>query len=211
MSEGDLALQLLKWLKSLKRVSVEKVREYINNVLLAREGGNLMLKKYGLSLPISTSTTHSWLIKLGCKYDRAHQSFYTDAHERKDVVENRGWYVREKRRLALRQSCWKSVKWDSLTPEEQAAFERLMEEGDEALFAEVHKFESGGTEYVEFHVDFMGGKSNEKYDALREELGEEGGLRSVRFDSAAGTPCEYSHEPDVCKCHKPVYHTAQDE
>ena len=170
MSEGDLALQLLKWLKSLKRVSVEKVREYINNVLLAREGGNLMLEKYGLSLPISTSTTHSWLIKLGCKYDRAHQSFYTDAHERKDVVENRGWYVREKRRLALRQSCWKRVEWDSLTPEEQAAFERLMEEGDEALFAEVHKFESGGTEYVEFHVDFMGGKSNEKYDALRDCL-----------------------------------------
>ena len=93
MSEGDLALQLLKWLKSLKRVSVEKVREYINNVLLAREGGNLMLEKYGLSLPISTSTTHSWLIKLGCKYDRAHQSFYTDAHERKDVV-GKPWVVR---------------------------------------------------------------------------------------------------------------------
>ena len=48
-----------------------------------------------------------------------------------------------------------------------------------------------------FHVDFMGGKSNEKCGALREELGEEGGWRSVRFDSAADTPFAYSHEPDV--------------
>ena len=76
-----------------------------------------MLEKYGLSLPISMSTTHSWLIELGCKNDRAHQSFYTDAHERKDV-ENRRCYVREKRRLALRQPCWKKVEWDSLTSQE---------------------------------------------------------------------------------------------
>ena len=41
MSEEDLVLKLMKWLKNLKRVSVKKVREYINNVLLAREGGNL--------------------------------------------------------------------------------------------------------------------------------------------------------------------------
>ena len=37
MSEEDLVLKLMKWLKNLKRVSVKKVREYINNVLLARE------------------------------------------------------------------------------------------------------------------------------------------------------------------------------
>ncbi|CAN0586689.1 unnamed protein product, partial [Laminaria digitata] len=159
------------------------------------------LEKYGLSLPISTSTTHSWMIKLGCTYDRAKQWFYTDAHEREDVVENRGCYIRQKRR----------VEWDSLTPDEQAAFETLMEKGEEALYAEVFKSESGGTEYVEFHVDLLGGKSNEKYDALREELGKEGGWCSVRFDLAAGAPCEYSHDPDVCRCHKPVYHTGQDE
>ena len=96
------------------RVSVKKVREYTNKVLLAREGGNLMLENYDLSLPISTSTTHSWLLKLGCKFDRAHQLFYTDAHERKDVVENR-CYVREKRRLALRRACWKRVVCNSFT------------------------------------------------------------------------------------------------
>ncbi|CAN0548277.1 unnamed protein product, partial [Laminaria digitata] len=69
LSEEDLELDLLNFLKSQKRVSVKKAREYVNNVLLASEGGNLALEKYGLSLPISTSTTHSWMIKLGCTYD----------------------------------------------------------------------------------------------------------------------------------------------
>ena len=134
------------------------------------------------------------MIKLACKYDRAQQSFYTDAHERMS------WktvgYTREKRRLALQQSCWKRVEWDSLTPEDPAAFETLMEKAEEALYVEVFEYESGGTEYIEFHVDFMSGKSNEKYDALREELGKEGGWCSVRFYLAPGPPCEYSHEPE---------------
>ena len=197
MCEEDLVLKLLKWLKNLKRVSVKKVCEDITNVLLAREGGNLMLEKYGLSLPMSTFTTHSWLIKLGCKYDRAHHSFYTDAHETRDVVDIRGCNVREKRRLALRQACWNRVEWDSLTPKEQAALETLMEKGENAFFAEVFMFVSGGKEYVEFHVGLLGGKSNETYDALREELGKEGGWYSVRFDQAARSPCEYSHESEV--------------
>ena len=90
------------------------------------------------------------------------------------------------------------------------SFETLMETGEEALYTEVSKFESIGTEYVEFHVDFMSGKSNEKYDALREELSMEGGWCSVRFDLAAGAACEYSHDSEACKCHKPEYHTGQD-
>ena len=33
--------------------------------------------------------------------------------------------------------------------------------------------------------------------------------RSV--DQAAGAPWAYSHEPEVCKYHRPVYHIGQDE
>ena len=84
---------------------------------------------------------------------------------------------------------------DSLTPDEQAEFETLMEKGEEALYAETVKFKRGGTEHVHFHVDFMGGKSNEKYDALRMELGKGGGWCSVHFAVAADAPCDYYHYP----------------
>ena len=65
-----------------------------------------------------------------------------------------------------------------------------MEKGEDAIFEEVLMFESGGKEYVESHVELMGGKSNEKYDAVREEMGKEGGWYRVRFEQAARTPFE---------------------
>lgn len=55
--------------------------------LFSKEGGNLKLGKCGLTLPISLSTTHSWMIRLGYKYDRHNQSYYhSDGHERDDDV-----------------------------------------------------------------------------------------------------------------------------
>ena len=67
-----------------------------------------------------------------------------------------------------------------MTPGEKTEFESLMEMGEQTLYAEVYQYESGGMEYIEFHVHFVGGKLNKKYDALREELGKEDGWCSVR-------------------------------
>lgn len=68
-----------------------------------------------------------------------------------------------------------------------------------------------GTKYVEFHVDFLGAGSDERHDALRKELGAEGGMYSVRFDRAAEAPCENFHAPKVCRCRQHLYHIGQDE
>ena len=76
--------------------------------------------------------------------------------------------------------------------------------------------ESDGKEYMEFHVDWLSGDPNDKnpnktHDSLHVDLGEEGGSYSVRFYQAAAVPCRFSHEPDVCKCSKQLYHIGQDE
>ena len=97
------------------------------------------LDKYGLSSPVSSTTVHSWMVKLGCTYDRAGQSYYTDGHERKDVVEYRKEYVRAKRRHALRQPCWKRVEWEPLTADEKSSFDALVESEDKHL-SEVIRF-----------------------------------------------------------------------
>lgn len=212
LSEEDIRLELLQWLKTEKRVTAKKTGDFVTNVLLVREGGLERLDKYGLSLPVSSTTVHSWMVKLGCTYDRAGQSYYTDGHERKDVVEYRKEYVRAKRRHALRQPCWKRVEWEPLTADEKSSFDALVESEDKHL-SEVIRFkdEGSGEECVEFHVDFLGGKSNEKHDDLRKEMGPEGGTLSVRFHEAAAAPCQFRHDPDVCKCNKILYHIGQDE
>ncbi|CAB1104406.1 unnamed protein product [Ectocarpus sp. CCAP 1310/34] len=92
MSEEDLKDELIKWMRTQKRLTV--------------------------NLPVSMATTHSWMIALGCKYERATKSFYTDGHEKKDVVVYRGKYIDVKRKLALRQPLWVRVQRDTLLPEE---------------------------------------------------------------------------------------------
>lgn len=74
--------------QSEKRVSVLEAREFVNNTLLGwGVRGVLKLQKYHLSLPISESTTHACMLRLGCKWSRGTQSFYIDAHERPGVVD----------------------------------------------------------------------------------------------------------------------------
>lgn len=82
------------------------------------------------------------------------------------------------------------VEWISLAEEEQAKFDSMAETGEEAPWADVVVYESGGTEYVEFHVDVLGGATNEVFDSLCNALGEDGGSYSIRFNQAARAPCD---------------------
>ncbi|CAN0453430.1 unnamed protein product, partial [Pylaiella littoralis] len=119
MSEEDLKDELIKWMRTQKHLTVKDVQNYINQWLFANEIGELSrLLSYQVNLPVSMATTHSWMIALGCKYERATKSFYTDGHEKKDVVVYRGKFIDVKRKLALRQPLWVRVQRDTLTPEE---------------------------------------------------------------------------------------------
>ena len=139
------------------------------------------------------------------------QSYYTEGHERPDVQEARKEYLRTQRKLALCKPCWVLVEWSSLTEKEKEAFKERRETGEDAATAETYHFERGGKEYVEFHVDFLGGSSDQRHDELRNGFGLAGGNYSVRFGDAARAPCQYFHAPDVCRCDRALYHIGQDE
>eukprot|EP00904_Undaria_pinnatifida_P013597 jgi/Undpi1/9368/HiC_scaffold_26.g11826.m1 len=174
LSEEDLSMELLRWLKEQKRVTTKKTHKFVNEQLFAREGGLLKLAEYGLSLPISTTTINVWMHKLGCKHDKGVPSHAAKAGK-----------------LALRKPCWVLVEWSSLTEKEKQAFDERRETGEDAATAETYHFERGGKEYVEFHVDFLGGSSDQRHDELRNGLGLAGGNYSVRFGDAAWAPRQY--------------------
>ncbi|CAM9392075.1 unnamed protein product [Hapterophycus canaliculatus] len=126
LSEEDLQGVLVRWMKAQKRLSVKDVCAFINQKLFADEGGDLArLHSYQVTLPVSLFTAHSWMIKLGCQYERATKSFYTDGHERKDVVEYRGEYIQMRRKLALRQNVWTQLRKASLSPTELERIEHF--------------------------------------------------------------------------------------
>ena len=212
LSEEDLSMELLAWLKAQKRVTTSTTHKFINETLLAWEEGILKLAEYGLSLPISSTTVNVWMRKLGCKHDKVKQSFYTDGHERPDVPASRKVYLRLQRALALRKPCWKRVECSSLKDKEREAFDDMRETGGDAGTAESSfQFEMGGIHYVEYHVDFLRAGCDERHDALHNELGGEGGMYSARSGKAKAASCEYFHAPEVCRCGLPVYHIGQGE
>ncbi|CAN0536152.1 unnamed protein product, partial [Ectocarpus sp. 12 AP-2014] len=140
MSEEDLKVQLVTWMRTQPRLTVKDVWKLINGSLFEDDAKDLArLLSYQVTLPISMSTAHSWMIKLGCKYERATKSFYTDTHEKKDVVEYRGEYIEMRGKLALRQALWVQVQRASLKQEELKRLDRIKAEGPEGDFhSEIH-------------------------------------------------------------------------
>ncbi|CAN0077014.1 unnamed protein product [Scytosiphon promiscuus] len=198
MSEEDLRQALVTWMRSKKRLTVHAVREYINKELFADEMKDASrLPLYQVNIPVSLSTTHQWMIRLGCKYERATKSYYTDTHEKEEVVKYRGQYVTQKRKLALRQPLWVQVRRNSLEPEELKRLNSLKTGDPEVdFYAEVHDCVLDGHECVEFHVDLLRDNGSvEEFDKLRAMLGPEGGHYSVRFDAAGVL---YSGQDESC-------------
>lgn len=68
MSDENLKNQFLALTRTQPRLTVKDANKYINRLLFdAHEAGDLSrLLSSLMTLPISMSTTHTWLTKLGC-------------------------------------------------------------------------------------------------------------------------------------------------
>ena len=76
----------LGWLKSEKRVSVDRMRTYVNTHLLTESVCGTTVQdladKFGLRLPISCVTIHWWVTEAGCVFDRFKQTYYIHVHNK---------------------------------------------------------------------------------------------------------------------------------
>ena len=82
---------------------------------------------------LSRSTVHCWMLWSGCKYEESKQCYYTDFHNRPDVLAYRNKYIAERHRLALLQPLWYQMSnvdchVDTLTDD---LYDRFRKEGTE--------------------------------------------------------------------------------
>ena len=135
-----------------------------------------------LSLGICRRTAFNWMILAGMKFTETRQTYYTDAHNRPDVVKYRTEYIARRKELALRQPVY------------------IQQQFDDGVRVGV------GVRNV--HVDTL---HDDLYLSTRAKHPMGGELHS-HFDSYAASAkanCKYGH--DVCKCDKPVWLEGQDE
>ena len=168
---------------------------------------------------IARSTACMWMHRAGAERGWYRNSYYTDMHERDDVVEDRIRYLRRCKHLS-----WRTAVWLQLRPNELNGLRRAHEEqgGVWRDVVKPHYYRVAAkhdavspedAEFVEIHVD-----------QIQDTRFRDRATTSVRWDSAvekqkfiintAGevcSTCEFGHAEHVCKCHKEVYHIGQDE
>ena len=199
LNEEDLLLKFKKKLISLAKseeLDEATATKFVNEDLLKDEEN--LLKKHGLSLPISQATVHHWMHKLpDTAFEESTKHFYTDNHEKATTVKYREEYVVRQAALELRKPLWVQIPLSE--------YHELEKEGVELPAG--HRHQQGSETFVELHVD-----SCSAFDKFRAEHPSGlGGSYLIRWDRMSRSPCAYGHDPEVCKCHLPLFHVGQDE
>lgn len=153
------------------------------------------------------------MIKTDCKFDTATQTYYTDGHNKPEVVASRLVYFAKMWRISLRQPVGLQMPLADVGEEALRAIKH------EGLPCEVYEYERNGVEFVEFHVDRLGrggeargeGASTDEgaFDVVRNKS-ENGGNISIRFAAKEESPFRARHE-GLCRCHLSAYRMGQDE
>ena len=152
---------------------------------------------------ISRETARRWMIRCGAVFTRRKAGYYTDLHEREDVVQMRLDYLHVNHDLG-----WRTALWVQL---EIGVYARMREAHRDAWrdvekpFFFVYTDDGAAREtaeadatHVEIHVDQY--KDTRQRDSAKP---------SVRWDKDA--PCKWGHVPDRCLCHREIVRCGQDE
>lgn len=183
LSEEDLALKLVRHCKeNVKALSVESATKFVNTELLV---GLTHEQLQGVSIPVAQSTVHSWMRKLQINWKRVHKKdFYTDMHERTDVVEYRVGYCTRMEEREFQQHLWIQLyKTDDDKYREQYP----------NMAAGYAYTSANGQSMIEHHVDDCEG-----FIALRSAM-KYGGNLSVRFPAGKKIIDHWGQDESVYK------------
>ena len=100
LEEEDIKIDFKRYIrKTLRTVTVLKVQEFLNTVLLPPVEGKV-LALFGLSLPISPDTAWRWMLKCNAGRISNDKTYFNDHHNHPEVILYRENLFRE----LLRQS-----------------------------------------------------------------------------------------------------------
>ena len=151
--EEDLARKFHKWMvvtAKEERLSVEAAREYLNGTLLRPPHvKEETLHDYHMTLPISNSTAHFWMLRCGAQCGKFAQSYYNDHHESELVIKDRTErYIPAMMRDERRKPLWVQLP----LAEYEALCAATVKADGELPEGYRYKLE-GGEQMVELHVD----------------------------------------------------------
>jgi len=199
-------------------LSVESFWKFCNTELLVKVSADAAFETILAKLlttneegkyTISKTTAHNWMLRCGAEQNWFRPGYYTDMHQRPDVIEMRIEYLYYDRKLCERTPSWVQIPKHEYDTLRQGVGWIDVDKDPH------HYLNDAGEEMVEIHADQF-----EETDGARWE----GRTVSVKFcpeaQSAPAHPgegvvarCENGHDLTcgICKCHCEVYRLGQDE
>jgi len=233
LDDEDILRKVVLWIKlhcaergAGEHLSVDTFHAFVNNDLLPRlqdnndsddddddddDIGNRNEVEEENRYKISRSTAHSWLVACGARWiQEAKMSYYTDMHERPDVIDDRIKYLIKNYNIMFRTAVWIVIsieKYNKLSSDENWEdceqpyfFKRIEQDDASSVVEEVPKEEAT---HVEVHCD--------QFDDTNCRDRAKVSVRwKPQIENKSGT-CEFRHPKGTCKCHFPVMRTGQDE
>ncbi len=154
----DMRNELLSWSRdNLEGLSIARMGEQMSELItpLTENDSNFFVT-YNMSWPLQPWTISKWMKELGFAYVPAKKSYMVKIHEREDVVESRGEYIKKCFRDELQESCW--IQFEA-TEFDEFINQRVKKQDAERMKSELipraHQYtdESSGKQCYEFHVD----------------------------------------------------------
>lgn len=79
-------LRFKMYLKNQRRLTVDTAAKDLEDLISKDPPKSVEgMEAFNNLRPFKRSTVHSWMIKLGCKYEKATVSYYTDSHEAEET------------------------------------------------------------------------------------------------------------------------------
>jgi hypothetical protein len=233
LEDYDYALRFQIYLKNERKPTVDTATKELESMILKHPPKTEEGKKAFDSLrPFSRRTVHRWMVKLGCKYEKATVSYYTDSHEaeetKRDMKERYSCFFLlcfqfrslsliyfsigpAQLRFAVRLPVWFEVPLSKST---EAA---LKNRADILRAADISPIISTTEEIsdpiVRIHCDYLDEAKHEEY---RKHMMTTHG-RPGEYFYDIGNPgwsrfrCHHRHDENACKCKLPLYHIGQHE
>jgi len=160
------------------------------------------LEKFGISFPIDRDVVYGWMQKAGatCERDGDKKTYYTDGHNREDVVDYREKiYTPTMKKLEERMHLYLNLTSEEILTIEEGSGKKLPVAPRKIA-----------EDLYEVHVD-----DSEAYIAMRAKLKFGGELRigatSETKPLRADWSCDHRHSYETCRCWQPALSTGQDE
>jgi hypothetical protein len=204
--DTGLYIAFENYIRYSRSISVDICKTWLEGIVKEKFPDDHPARKMGLS----RGTIHKWLRDMGCTYCRKTKVYYTDRHDTSDNIEDRVTrYIPDHYMLSVRQPVWVTVDTASV---DEKIIDEAIEDANYRSSEFIESKQTKDQETIQIHIDYLDPELHTLYrNSSMSKLQHPGEFFLQDISLWTKLECRYGHQPEVCKCHCPIFKVGHDE